>query len=213
MHLVNAFDDDRPDQYVIISDRDKGLLNAVKSELPCAYHAMCCQHIAENIHKKFGKQYKAQFWKIARMESRTDFDIAIQALKRDAPKVEEYISSIGYENFAFTYFPRPRFGHDTSNIVESINSVWREIRELPPLQLLNGIYEWFLTTWYQRGQIQLFTGNSILSNAAYKGYKHREKFAWSFRVLPSSDTHFLVSTSQAAQYIVALPPIAADIAD
>jgi hypothetical protein len=98
-------------------------LNAVKSELPCAYHTICCQHIAENIHKKFGKQYKAQFWKIAPIESRTDFDIAIQALKRDAPKVEQYISSISYKNFTFTYFPRPRYGHDMSNIVESINSV------------------------------------------------------------------------------------------
>jgi hypothetical protein len=26
---------------------------------------MCCQHIAENIHKKFGVQYKAPFWQIA----------------------------------------------------------------------------------------------------------------------------------------------------
>lgn len=198
---------------VIISDRDKGLLNAVKSKLPSAYHAMCCQHIAENIHKKFGRQYKAIFWQIARTADQSTFDSLIQSLQRDSPQVKEYLSSIGYNNFTFIYFPVPRFGHDTSNIVESINSVWREIRELPPLQLLNGIYEWFLTTWYQRGQTQLFTGNSILSNAAYKGYKHREKIAQSFRVLPSSNTHFLVSTSEAAQYIVALPPIATNRAD
>jgi hypothetical protein len=46
-----------------------------------------------------------------------------EALKRDAPQVEEYISSIGYNTFAFAYFPHPRFGHDTSNIVELTNSV------------------------------------------------------------------------------------------
>jgi hypothetical protein len=80
---------------------------------------MCCQHIAENIHKKFGAQYKAPFWQIARAGSEQAFNEAIQALQRDAPQVEEYISSIGYENFAFTRFPRPRFGHDTSIIILS----------------------------------------------------------------------------------------------
>ena len=171
---------------------------------------MCCQHIAENIHKKFGRQYKAPFWQIARAGSQRAFDIAVQALQRDAPEVEEYISSIGYKNFAFARFPRPRFGHDTSNIVESTNSAWREIRELPPLQLLNGIYQWCLTTWYQRLQLRLVPGNSVLSNAAYQAYKHRESAARSFQVLPSSDTTFLVTTTQGAQYIVTLPPVTLD---
>src|ERR1700709_1443025 len=105
---------------------------------------MCCQHIAENIRKKFGVQYKAPFWQIARAGSEYDSDNAVQALQRDAPQVEEYISSIGYKNFAFTHFPWPRFGHDTSNIVESTNSVRRDIRELPPLQLIHGIYSGIL---------------------------------------------------------------------
>jgi hypothetical protein len=51
-----------------------------------------CQHIVENIHKKFGKQYKARFWQIARAETERDLEIAIKALQKDAPKVEEYIS-------------------------------------------------------------------------------------------------------------------------
>jgi len=84
---------------------------------------MCCQHIAENIYKKFGKQYTAPFWRIAQAGSQSAFNTAVQALQNEAPEVEEYISLIGYESFAFIRFPRPRFGHDTSNIVESINSV------------------------------------------------------------------------------------------
>ena len=41
---------------------------------------MCCQHIAENIHKKFGKEYKALFWQIARDPTQNAFDTAVQAL-------------------------------------------------------------------------------------------------------------------------------------
>ena len=40
-HLREAFNNTFYPETVIISDRDKGLLNAVKSELPGIYHTMC----------------------------------------------------------------------------------------------------------------------------------------------------------------------------
>jgi hypothetical protein len=204
-HLAMAFDDALPPQYVIMSDRDKGLLQAVGAKLPGAYHAMCCQHIAENIHKRFGKDYKARFWEIARASTQSAFDTAIQALQRDAPDVKEYISSIGYNTFAFAHFPHPRFGHDTSNIVESTNSVWRDIRELPPLQLINGIYQWYIKTFHKRRDLKITPGNSMLSNSAYRGYKSRESLARSYHVLAASQTSFLVTTAKGAEFIVSLP--------
>ena len=188
-----------------MSDRDKGLLQAVGSKLPGAYHAMCCQHIAENIHKRFGKDYKARFWQIARASTQSAFDTAIQALQRDAPEVEEYISSIGYNTFAFMHFPYARFGHDTSNIVESTNSVWRDIRELPPLQLINGIYQWYIKTFYKRRSLKITSGNSMLSNCAYRGYKSRESNARSYHILVTSETSFLVTTAKGAEFLVNLP--------
>ena len=40
LHLANAFEDDLPSEYVIISDRDKGLLNAVQSmRLECGINS------------------------------------------------------------------------------------------------------------------------------------------------------------------------------
>jgi hypothetical protein len=80
-------------------------LNAIESKLPGAYYAICCQHIAENIHKKFGREYKAPFWQIACVLTQSAFDIAVQALQRDSLEVKEYISSIGYNTFAFACFP------------------------------------------------------------------------------------------------------------
>jgi hypothetical protein len=204
-HLVQAFDDALPPQYVIISDRDKGLLRAVETKLPGAYHAMCCQHIAESIHKRFGKEYKARFWQIARASSRSAFNTAVQAIQRDALEVEEYLSSIGYNTFALACFPYPRFGHDTSNIVESTNSVWREIRELPPLQLIHGIYQWSITTFRKRKDLKLAPGNSVLSNSTYRGYKSRESLARNYHVLASSETSFLVTTARGVEFIINLP--------
>jgi hypothetical protein len=83
--------------------------------------------------------------------------------------------------------------------------MWCEIRELPPLQLLDGIYQRNLTTFYERQRIPLVLGNSVLSNTAYKGYKYRETAARGFRVLASSETNFLVTTSRGVDFIVDLP--------
>lgn len=63
-HLALAFDSDLLHEYVIISDRDRDLVNAAGSKLPGAHRAMCCQHIAENIHKKISRGYKPLFWQI-----------------------------------------------------------------------------------------------------------------------------------------------------
>jgi hypothetical protein len=203
-HFITALGSALPQHYVIISDREKGLLNTVKLKLPGAIHSMCCQHIAENIHKRFGRNYKSLFWQIARAQSEVTFETAIQALQ-DSPQVKEYLESIGYKSFAFSRFPHLRFGHDTSNIVESVNSIWREIRELPPLQLIDGIYQWTLTSFHQRLYSTLDSGNTFLSNTAYRQYKYRESIAREFRVFPSSNSDFRVTTSQSLDFIVHLP--------
>jgi hypothetical protein len=166
---------------------------------------MCCQHIAENIHKRFGREYRTPFWQIARAQSETAFDSAVQALKRDAPRVEEYLSSIGYNTFTYVHFLLPRFGHDTSNIVESTNSMWYELRELPPLQLLNRIYQWYTTAYFERIHLLLDPGNLVLSNKAYRSYKYRESIARGFQVLLSSNINFLVTTLQGVDFIIDLP--------
>jgi hypothetical protein len=38
------------------------------------------------------------------------------------------------------FAPYPKWGHDTSNIIESLNGSWSEIRHLQPLQLMDAIY-------------------------------------------------------------------------
>jgi transposase-like protein len=80
VHLYEAFNGTFLLDAIVISDRDKGLLNTVNSELPDTYHVMCYQHIVENIYKKFRKQYRAPFWQIVQAGSQRAFDIAVQAL-------------------------------------------------------------------------------------------------------------------------------------
>ncbi|PVH67774.1 hypothetical protein DL98DRAFT_542899 [Cadophora sp. DSE1049] len=43
-----------------------------------------------------------------------------------------------------------RYGHDTNNITESVNRIWDEIRNLPPLQMLEQINLWMMKTFWER---------------------------------------------------------------
>lgn len=54
-------------RFVIISDRSKGLLSAVKNELPLAEHRSCVKHIVENLKKNHAKKdlLKTLVWKLA----------------------------------------------------------------------------------------------------------------------------------------------------
>jgi transposase-like protein len=54
---------------VIISNKAKGLLNAVVQELPELAYSMCCQHLAENVHKEFSKKARQLFWPITRSKT------------------------------------------------------------------------------------------------------------------------------------------------
>ena len=134
----------------------------------------CVASILQRIYTRgLAKNIKLLSGKLLVHDLKVAFDTAVQALQRDAPEVEEYLSSIGYENFAFACFPLPRFGHDTSNIVESTNSVWREIRELPHFSFLMGYINGILQHFIKDYQLQLVPGNSVLSNSAYQAYKQR----------------------------------------
>ncbi|MFX5245463.1 transposase, partial [Acinetobacter baumannii] len=51
----------------IVSDRMKGLTNAVKDVIPTAKHCFCCRHISQNIQAKFKNDgIVMKFWCAAR---------------------------------------------------------------------------------------------------------------------------------------------------
>ena len=54
--------------------------------------------------------------------------------------------------FATYAFPAPRYGHLTSNIAESLNGAWRELRHLTPLRMLVAIWHKVMQTFADRRQ-------------------------------------------------------------
>jgi hypothetical protein len=115
------FEIDRLEKLVIISDREKGLTNAVSEVLPNAKHSHCCQHIAANVQSRFGITCRKLFWSAAYARTRAEFNTAIDAMLKESRPAATYLCSSPAKTWATYAFPLPGYGHITSNIVESLN--------------------------------------------------------------------------------------------
>ncbi|KAK9202565.1 hypothetical protein WN944_017776 [Citrus x changshan-huyou] len=89
-NLNNYLDDGR--QVTFISDRQKGLINAISTTWPTAYHRACSRHVYANFSKSFaGAQLKQLFWKAAKSSNKHDFDEAMTEIKAEKEAAFEWL--------------------------------------------------------------------------------------------------------------------------
>jgi hypothetical protein len=134
--------------------------------------------------------------------SKQDYDIALQALKTHNRHAAIYAQKIRPELYAAYAFPVPRFGHNTSNIVESLNGSWKDIRSMTPLHMLCSIWSKVMETVANRQNRQV--KEVILCPAIKHLFDKRLATSRRYRVIPSSSTVFQVSNEEGKDYIVNL---------
>jgi len=126
---------------LILSDREKGLSNAVEALLPCACHTFCAFHIAKNVNPSLTKGSRKLFFQMARAQNVETFEELLAKLRESQPRAAEYIEQIPLETWVACYCPLPRFGHITSNIAESFNRWILEERGLDHFSLVVSLLE------------------------------------------------------------------------
>jgi transposase-like protein len=83
--------------FVFMSDREKGLPNALKAVFPNASPSYCCQHIADNLQAEYGVKCRPLFWKCARAKTKEAFETALQDLQSLNVNAANYIDRIPHE--------------------------------------------------------------------------------------------------------------------
>lgn len=139
LHLRTSIPEIDIEATTIISDRDKGLLLADRVLPATVTRAYCCQYLKENFITKFGRALEVLFWKTARAKDIDSFELAIQEIQMAKPTAKTYLREIDPQLWATAHFPGQRYGHDTSNIVESTNHTLKIDRELSTIHLLDSI--------------------------------------------------------------------------
>jgi len=64
----------------------------------------------------------------------------MEAIEAENEQALYYLQGISKKYWTRLYSPLLKWGYDTSNIIKSLNGSWSDIRELPPLQLIDAIY-------------------------------------------------------------------------
>ncbi len=122
----------------------QGLISAIQETLPNVSEAFCTQHIKANVEKEFGKAAARIFAQSVRQGTKEAWEAKLRELDSvdNGRQAKAYIKKIPHQLWASHSFPDRRWGHTTSNIVEIINGVLTEARQLPPLKLLHYIWEY-----------------------------------------------------------------------
>jgi MULE transposase domain/SWIM zinc finger len=210
LHLKRAIPFLSEHRLCAISDRAKGLIQAVSCQFPNWEHCFCVKHIEGNIQNsnRYPPDLKEALWKAARTLSRTVFATAMAQIEKDHPRVHEYLNAIDRTTWTTCYAQVPKFNQTTSNVAESFNSWIGSERFRPHLHIMMGI---------SRKMMKLFHRKNLeysvsLSNAAVYTSTTMTKLSENIdagralEVIPSSTTVFLVKSlnSEAEEHKVNL---------
>ncbi|MCO5558981.1 hypothetical protein L7F22_012572 [Adiantum nelumboides] len=122
-----------------VSDKQKGLLQAVELVFPGCEHAYCMRHLDANLKMKCNNgKFIRLFWVAAYASTTIDYDEAILCMKAINPAATEYLLFMSTpSHWATTHFKGKRYGHLTSNIAESLNSWLLEATDKPIISMLD----------------------------------------------------------------------------
>jgi transposase-like protein len=84
-HLRRAIPEVYSEGMILISDRDKGLLEAEEVLGTLVIRAYCCWHLKENFTEKFGCGLVSAFWKVARSRIAILFEVTLDEIAKVKP--------------------------------------------------------------------------------------------------------------------------------
>ena len=137
-HLRKAIPES--ESMTLISDRDKGLMAADAVMGNGVARAFCCFYLKENFCKHFTRGLEPYIWRIAHARTSDSYEEALSTLHNLGPTAADYLINIAKALWVTASFPGSCYGHKTSNIIESMNKVLKQERELPILELLKEIW-------------------------------------------------------------------------
>ncbi|KAL1193995.1 Protein FAR1-RELATED SEQUENCE 5 [Cardamine amara subsp. amara] len=139
-------------ELVFISDRNASLIKAVGGVYPSSHHGHCIDHLSQNVMTKVTFVNKddaaAKFRQIAQIYTITEFEKQYEDFRMRFPKAATYLdTTCEVEKWARCYFPGLKYNIQTSNVVESMNSVFKQARKFALLPMIDTIVakfaEWF----------------------------------------------------------------------
>ncbi|KAL0413836.1 UNVERIFIED_CONTAM: hypothetical protein Sradi_1585300 [Sesamum radiatum] len=146
-------------KWSFISDRQKGLVEALKDLVPDSEHRFCVRHMYENFKMKWKSvELKEYFWKAASTANKREFENFMKKIEELDPKIKpdvetasEWLKKISPEHWARSHFPvHSKCDILVNNLCESFNNYILEARDKPIISMI----EWIRTRLMSRLQVK-----------------------------------------------------------
>ncbi|XP_045801383.1 uncharacterized protein LOC123895190 [Trifolium pratense] len=183
----------------VISDRHASIKSAYENPLngwnnPPTTHVYCIRHIGQNFVREIKqKNLRPLVTNMGYAPSEPSFKYWRNELRKESVEALNWVDKIPKEKWTQAYDGGRRWGHMTSNLVEAMNSVYKEIRSLPITALVKGTYSKTATLFGTRGmdamavlasgQVYSVPFQKRLTDAMTKAHSHvvtrhdRQRFA------------------------------------
>ncbi|GJX67579.1 mutator type transposase [Tanacetum coccineum] len=132
--------------FTFITDRQKGLLPAIKRLFPSAEHRYCVRHICENMNLTWrGGAYKEMLWNCATATTITQFNRGMEVLKSYNINAYEWLQKIPAEHWSRSHFSgRAHCDLLINNICEVFNRQLLDARNSPIITCLEYVREYLM---------------------------------------------------------------------
>lgn len=128
--------------FIMVSDRQKGLIKAVQTELPGIEHRMCVRHIYGNLKGKHGKKadLKLHVWNLAWSYNEPEYRENLDRIFNYDSEVHEDVLKTNPKSWSRAYFKLGNYCEDVeNNSTESWNNTVLKARDMPYVPMLEMI--------------------------------------------------------------------------
>lgn len=186
--------------FVIISDRLKGIASAVAECFPYSTHSYCSKHLCDNIRTSFGEIVAQKFWGCAYAKTKSAFDKVLEEIKEMNKDAAEYISNLLRDRWVPYAINSSYYGQITSNIQESQNAAWLPARDMPAVYSMLSIWNFLGEKYFQRQQKRQSTER--LTNSTWKHIQSEEAKSSQYKLINFTQVIAHVSTPSGAAHVV-----------
>ncbi|KAL3676026.1 hypothetical protein R1sor_025974 [Riccia sorocarpa] len=193
IHLRGAVTGIESQEIQYVSDRCKGIINAVRNIFPGASHVHCTIHLQRNVKQRFGTEMEKFFKLVHRCKTEERYKQVLEAITEKNPACGQYLSNIPPALYVMYVVRRPRFGHTTSNIVKIANSAILPIRSYGPLRMCIELYLYMMEQKAKQHRLSL-----TLNEERLTPYAASHIIAFEREMRLSSERHVGVMWTSAA---------------
>lgn len=195
MSLIGPALKAHPLPLTIMSDRCKGLKQAITDHFPDCYQRFCFRHMVKNVSKYWrGEHITNLCWNAARTYSKAQFKRNLTELENAATGARAYLMREKSSMWARCAFgTNSMCDHLTNNWTESFNSFIKIVRDKPICALVTGISFLLMKIRYERNLISQSWDDLSLVPRVVNQIEKYSKCTTNFTTSPSGDGKYCIT--------------------